>query len=276
MSNAVEEIKDYYHTKESRWGYQLVLGGVKHFGYYPGENKKISMQRAMQNMMDKVGSTLDLPKDSLVLDAGCGEGATAEYIAKNFNLRVEGIDLLDFNIDKAKRRTAAMNGKLNFQVGDYAKLNFPDNHFDAVYTLETLVHSPDYVKALKEFRRVLKNNGKLVLFEYSMSEDSSMTAREKWAFDTVSKGSAMHSFPKFRHGMFPQLLSKAGFKNCQVEDITKYMVPMLRRFWMLGIVPYRFIAFFGKEKKFVNTTSGVELYKYRDKFRYNIVTATKG
>lgn len=272
MKRQINEILDYYHSKESRWGYKLVLGGVKHFGYYPEGSSKISMRKAMQNMMDKVGEVLSLPKGSRVLDAGCGEGATAEYLVQKYHLKIEGVDLLDFNIDKAQLRASA---DLNFKVGDYSKLDYPDNYFDGIYTLETFVHSPDYKQTLREFRRVLKKGGKLVLFEYSMPGKKNMSKREARAFKTISEGSAMHSFPYFTHGAFPGILTDAGFKDVEVKDITERMIPMLRRFWLMGIIPYQIVRFFGKEKKFVNTTSGVELYKYRDDFRYNIVTAVK-
>ena len=34
----VDEVVRYYHKTESRWGYELFLGGPKHFGWYePGE-----------------------------------------------------------------------------------------------------------------------------------------------------------------------------------------------------------------------------------------------
>lgn len=247
---------------------------MKHFGYYPEGSSKISMRDAMRNMMDKVGEALHLPKGSRVLDAGCGEGATAEYLAEKYGLDIEGVDLLDFNIQRAKLRMRP-NINLQFQVGDYSKLNYSDNYFDGIYTLETFVHSPDYAKTLKEFRRVLKKDGKLVLFEYSMPDKKAMSEREAWVFETISEGSAMHSFPHFTHGSFPEVLTNARFKSIEVKDITARMVPMLRRFWMMGIIPYQVVKLFGKEKKFVNTTSGVELYKHRDKFRYNIVTALK-
>jgi len=235
---------------------------------------KISMHKAMRNMMDKVGEALDLPAGSRVLDAGCGEGATAEYLNQEYSLKIDGVDLLDFNIKKAQLRVKS-NTDLSFQVGDYSKLDYPDNYFDGIYTLETFVHSPDYKQTLQEFRRVLKKSGKLVLFEYSMPDKKTMPKREVWAFETISEGSAMHSFPHFTHGSFPKILTNAGFKQVEVRDITERIVPMLRRFWQMGIIPYQIVKLLGKEKKFVNTTSGVETYRYRDDFRYNIITAVK-
>lgn len=277
MKNPSQSVIEYYRTKESRWGYKFVLGGTKHFGYYPKGKEKITLRQSMRNMTDKLGEAINLPAGSIVLDAGCGEGTTALGIAERFNLKVEGIDLLDFNILNANKRLALTNLKnsVHFSEGDYTKLQFKDEYFDGVYTMETLVHAPDYKKALQEFNRVLKKNGKLVLFEYSLPMKSHMTRREYWAFQTIGEGSAMHSFMSFTNGSFPKILTQAGFRDVKVEDVTDRITPMLKRFWNMGIIPYQIITLLGKQKKYVNTTSSVELYRYRDKFRYNIITATK-
>lgn len=275
MSTEIDKIIGYYHTKESKWGYKLILGGTKHFGYYPQSKNNISIRQAMLNMIDRLGKTIDLPPQSLVLDAGCGEGATALRLASKFKYNVEGIDLLDFNIKSAntKLQNSKLKDKVHFKIGNYLKIDYPDNTFDAVFTMETLVHAPDYKKALREFRRVLKKNGKLVLFEYSIPKQEDLNDSEMWVFRTIAEGSAMHSFQLFSHGSFPKILKEAGFTDIKVTDITVNMIPMLKRFWQIGVIPYQLIKLFKKEKHFVNTTSGVELYKHRDKFRYNIISA---
>lgn len=78
---------DYYHTKESRWGYSLVLRGTKHFGFYPQNRTKISMARALDNMSDKLGKTIGLKAGSMVLDAGCGQGALQLGLHKNLDIK---------------------------------------------------------------------------------------------------------------------------------------------------------------------------------------------
>jgi hypothetical protein len=51
----------YYSKPESRLSYRLLLGGTKHFGYYPDGAGGLSMATAMRRMEDKLGATLDLP-----------------------------------------------------------------------------------------------------------------------------------------------------------------------------------------------------------------------
>lgn len=167
---------------------------------------------------------------------------------------------------------------------DYANLYFTPNVFDGIYTMETLVHATDYKKTLKEFHKVLKPKGKLVLFEYSMAPQkylNRLTPQQQKAADKIIWESGMHSLPHFTHGRFPQILKEAGFKSTDVEDITPRIMPMLKRFYQIAYIPYFFIKLFGLQRKFINTTFAVEMYKFllsnTDSYlaKYNIVTATK-
>lgn len=154
-------VESYYHTFESLFGYRL-LGGVKHFGYYPKGQERLSTRTAQELMDDQLASALSLKPGSRVLDAGCGEGGVAFYLAKHFGLNVVGVDLLDFNIRHAARagRLENRTGSVSFQVADYADTGLEAHSFDGLYTMETLVHAPDYNRALDEFKRVLRPGGK--------------------------------------------------------------------------------------------------------------------
>jgi sterol 24-C-methyltransferase len=277
MNEKTQQIIDYYHTRESLWGYNLLLNGVKHFGYYPEGQEHIGLHAAITNMMDQVGRRMDLSAGSRILDAGCGEGATTLRLADKFGFQVEGIDILDFNIERANKRlgTVAEKQPVHFQRASYQALPFAAASFDGIFTLETLVHALEPDKALKEFHRVLKPGGQLVLFEYTVPESKDMDSREEKIFRIIGEGSAMHSFMDYTHGSFENRLIKAGFQKVKVEDITGNMVPTLRRFNQLAFIPYQVVRALGLQKKFVNTTSAVELYRYRDDFRYNVITAKK-
>jgi SAM-dependent methyltransferase len=48
-------------------------------------------------------------------------------------------------------------------AADVRELPFPDACFDSVVCIEVLEYLPDYVKALREFRRVLKDGGRLLI-----------------------------------------------------------------------------------------------------------------
>lgn len=279
----LQRVIKYFNTTESKWGYTLLLKGTKHFGYYPKGKEKISMWYAQRLMEDQLAERLNLRANSLVLDAGSGEGNVAINLAKKYGLRIYGVDLLDFAVNKAisKSRKLNLQNKVKFKLGDYTKLDFPANTFDGIYTMETLVHVPNYKKALLEFYRVLKPNGKLVLFEYSMCSKKNLTPKELKTIkilEMINEESGMHSLPHFLHDKFPEILKNAGFENVVVNNITSHIMPMLKSFYLLACVPYLFIKLLRLQRKFINITAAVEGYrniKSGDFWRYNIISAIK-
>jgi ubiquinone/menaquinone biosynthesis C-methylase UbiE len=98
------------------------------------------MTTAMRRMEDKLGQTLALPPGARVLDAGCGEGDVAVRLGTRFGLEVDGVDLLEANLRRARAKAARLGlaGSLRFRRLDYGELAFPDECFDGAYTMETL------------------------------------------------------------------------------------------------------------------------------------------
>lgn len=272
-----QQVIAYYRRLESRLGYTLLLGGSKHFGWYPPGCERLSMRRALTLMEDRLGRALDLPAGALVLDAGCGRGAVAVRLATSLGLRVEGVDILPGDIRHARRRAARRGAadRTRFQVMDYGRLAFPGGHFDGACTMETLVHAPDPAAVLGELHRVLKPDGRLALFEYSMAPRPELTARQRRVFDVIIAESAMHGLPGFVHGRFPALLDAAGFRDVEVEDVSERMLPMLRRLAQVFWLPYQLTRPLRAQRRLVNALAAVEAYRNQDVWRYNIVTARK-
>ena len=95
-----------------------------------------------------------------ILDVGCGTGEVLNLLyKKNNKYNLFGIDISDKMIDVAKKK----NNKINFSVGDSENILFEDEMFDIVITSESFHHYPNPIKALNEFKRVLKKNGKIIL-----------------------------------------------------------------------------------------------------------------
>lgn len=87
-----------------------------------------------------------------ILVVGCGKGIEAAVLADSLNAQVTGIDIeTDFNEEASKFA--------DLKQGDATRMEFPDGHFDAVYSFHALEHIPDYRQALREIRRVLRPGG---------------------------------------------------------------------------------------------------------------------
>ncbi len=70
-SSSKERVINYYERLGSRLGYDYLLGGAIHFGYYPDDKKSISEKEAQKEYHKLVGNILRLVPNDVVLDAGC-------------------------------------------------------------------------------------------------------------------------------------------------------------------------------------------------------------
>jgi len=102
---------------------------------------------------------LRLKGSEVVLDCGCGDGIFFS-ILKNRCAWVIGLDVTRSNFQTAKGLT---KDNVSLVLGDAQNLPFKTGQFDRVLCTEVLEHLQNDVKALKEIRRVLANNGFLVL-----------------------------------------------------------------------------------------------------------------
>ncbi len=105
-----------------------------------------------------------------LLDVGCGPGVSTFALAERLGPSVEvlGVDLSARMIGRAKKRLAALGPSMahvRFQIGDAARLDLPDAHFDLItgHSFLYLVH--DRSAVLRELRRVMRPGGTLVLME---------------------------------------------------------------------------------------------------------------
>ena len=279
MNTNQQKVLKYYQSIESRFGYENVTGEIKHFGYYPKNRKNITEKKAQMLMTDLVAKNLKLKPNQLVLDAGCGYGVVSCYLAEKYGANLFGIDINKYEIGKARERAKNMglSKKVHFEVTDYTQTNFPKNHFDSIFTLETLSHSPDLEKTLKGFLRILKTGGKVTFFEYTLTPDKDFSPWELKMLNIGIEGTAALGLKEFEHDKFPQYLKNIGFKNVKEQNITKNMLPSIGRLKRLATAPYFFIKLFGLQKYFVNATIAVEWYKLWKKglVRYCIFTAEK-
>lgn len=94
---------------------------------------------------------------SRVLDIGCYDGTIAACFKKNNN-RIFGID-----ISQEALKIAHSKGIPSSVADINQSLPFKDNSFDVVCAAEVIEHALDISGFIKEIKRVLKKDGKLIL-----------------------------------------------------------------------------------------------------------------
>lgn len=134
-------------------------------------NKRIKIQ-GEDNFSSEIGSKNDsgimilnfLKKEiniqKRILDGGCGEGRFSKYFIE-VGANITSMDFSEEYVKLAKKKLK--RGK--FVVGSVTKMPFPDESFDYIFSVDVLQHVPDLKKAILEFHRVLKKNGKLIIID---------------------------------------------------------------------------------------------------------------
>lgn len=112
-----------------------------------------------KNLLD--GTILDLfgdVRDKYILDAGCGQGYFSK-ILHDSGAKVIGLDDSKKLIDIAKSKNESLKFIRHNLKND---LPFDNNKFDVVLCNMVLMDFDPIDSAIKEFSRVLKNNGELI------------------------------------------------------------------------------------------------------------------
>ena len=112
----------------------------------------------------KVAEIVAEVEPRLVLDVATGSGDLAATVAKrNPGAKVIGADFCAPMLEQARKR-----GLEDLIVADGLALPFPEGTFDALTIGYGLRNMADWKAALREFARVLRPGGRLVVLDFSM------------------------------------------------------------------------------------------------------------
>lgn len=140
-----------------------VKGAVQHqFGQVAANYSTSAVHRGGPDL-DELLRLANLRGHERVLDAGTGTGHTALAVA-TMAAEVVAVDLTELMLQQG-RFLAAERGlaNLRFEQGDVEQLAFPDAAFDIVVSRYSAHHWPHPETALREFARVLRPGGRVLL-----------------------------------------------------------------------------------------------------------------
>ncbi len=171
-----------------------------------------------------------------LLDVATGTGEVLLEAFKQGKISVGvGVDLSQdmLKIAKEKFQRSPYSSQTNFIAADAMHLPFTDRSFDAVTISYGIRNVENVAKALKEMRRVLKPNGRLLVLEFSLPRNSllkkmhllylrkllpsigSFFSKSRSSYDYLNQ-----SIEKFPYGdTFLELLREAGFSSLEAHPI---------------------------------------------------------
>lgn len=155
----------------------------------------------------------DFSADKKVLEVACNMGTTAIALAKQYGCHIEGVDLDEDILEKAKENiiNEGLQDLIHVQRANAMKLPFPDNSFDIVVNEAMLTMLPIEAKkkAIAEYLRVLKPNGFLLTHDVMLVGENHQQILENMR-DAIN----VTVTPLTKEG-WKNLFSECGFRNVE-------------------------------------------------------------
>lgn len=195
-----------------------------HFGYWRWGLNPLAREAMLEEMNRQVFAQLD---DGLILDLGCGLGATMRSLARHRpSTRVVGLTLVPWQVEQATALNRPYGTRLEVLQGSYLDMPFESHSADGAYALESCCHAPGPDKGgfLEELHRVLRPGASFAIADGFIKTPEQRQSRffrhlVRWSCE----GWALDCFPSLP--AFMGKLQELGFRQLQVRDISWQIAP---------------------------------------------------
>lgn len=187
----------------------------------------------------------DIPKGSAVLDFGCSTGYYGEYIKKNKNAAVYGVEISEDRFEAEK----VLDGVYSFDLDGEWPAAIYERKYDVVFYGDVIEHLKDPEEALRKTKKLLKLNGKVYVSTPNIAHTSIRLELLGGNFEYESMGILDNTHLKyFTLNSLTKLVTDAGYsidridysisdypKEIVQEILNNYGLKASSKFWeMLG------------------------------------------
>ena len=190
---------------------------------------------------------LDPMRTDHILDVATGTcDMVIEIARRNRSVRIFGIDFSQRMLDlgRTKVTQSNYNKSISFQIGSGEHLPFANESFDGVICAFGIRNFANVQMGLREFYRVLKPSGRIVILEFSVPQNQFLNTVYKWYFNLIlpkignfiSGHSNAYTYLPESVANFPnqkkfvEWIEKTGFKKVSFADLTFGIVSIHRGF----------------------------------------------
>ena len=178
------------------------------------DDSKNNLEQAQINKYKKLINLIKPKVGDEVLEIGCGWGGFAEYLGKNFDVKLDCITISKKQYEFAKERIQKnqLNNKINIYMKDYRDVK---NKYNAIASIEMIeAVGKNYLKSyFKTIKDNLQNNGTAAV--QAITIDDELFDRYKTKEDFIQK----YIFPG---GFLPCKKSLYQYANQNGLDVVQY------------------------------------------------------
>ena len=182
-----------------------------------------------------------------ILDVATGTcDIVIEIASRNLSVRIFGIDFSQRMLDLGRTKVTQNNydKSISFQIGSGEHLPFANESFDGVICAFGIRNFANVQMGLREFYRVLKPGGRIVILEFSVPQNQLLNAVYECYFNLIlpkignliSGHSNAYSYLPESVANFPnqkkfvEWIEKTGFKKVSFAELTFGIVSIHRGF----------------------------------------------
>lgn len=182
------------------------------------ESSPKSLKNACQALVRKHLELVDEnSKIKKILDVGCGLGSTTNLIAQNFkNAEIIGINISEKQIAVAKD----IYPDLDFQVMDATNLEFQDESYDLIISIEAAFHFNTRKDFLQQAFRVLRTGGQLI-FTDMLFHNTNWVGN--WSVPEANLVTDITLYNEMCQNVGFKLLSLQNIKNTTIKGFCQYL-----------------------------------------------------
>jgi cyclopropane-fatty-acyl-phospholipid synthase len=190
--------------------------------YFP--DRRMTLERAQRAKMDYVCRKLWLSPGETAVEAGCGWGALALFMARHYGVTVKAFNISHEQTDYARWRARAegLQSQVEFIEDDYRNIS---GRFDAFVSVGMLEHvGRDHYRELSRvINRSLFSSGRGLIHSIGRNEPGRLSP---WIERRIFPGAHPPSLREMT-----QVLEPAGFSVLDVENLRLHYAQTLRH-WL--------------------------------------------
>lgn len=229
---ADERVVEFYEEAGMDYGHWSKDFNM-HLGFYRRGLNPFDREKMLVQMNLEIAARLQLKSNvkAFLIDLGCGLGAIARTIARNYpKVIIKGVTIAPSHVETTSKLNTRANLQEQIEIlkSDYVNLPFSADSADGVWASESACYASgaDKEDLVSEMARVLKTGGRFAVADcFIKRPGKEFNFLTKRCYPAVCKYWVLPEMPVL--DSFVAALERKGFKDIKVEDISWRILPSL-------------------------------------------------